>query len=115
MIQWFAVCMCHLKPVEGMVTPKKVNPTSTHELVIAEFDPESYLFEALDPTQIAKYTIVSPFIFEAQLDNLQDAEANLLTDLLVSNLLDGTLTPDHDTKKKWFEIVHENQKWLSQR
>lgn len=110
MLQWFLVITNHLRDVPGMQKAAKNSADCTHEVVIAAIDPETYLFEDVDPDSLNKLSILEPLEVNHQFSGLTDDVMSPLTVGIVTELINGQLPPDRDAIVKWVDYLHYAQK-----
>jgi hypothetical protein len=101
----FVVILMHLRPIEGLAAPKKSDPRSAYEVVVATLNPDFPVPDLMlmDQAQGQGMVILLPADFEAQFPEVKggDAFAYELVDEMAVDIVEGRLLPDIDYRAQW--------------
>lgn len=99
----WAVCVIHLRPIDGVPPAKRLFATATHELMIVALNPDAPLPE-LGPSPITVHTL-SPVDVIEQFEVENDAGAAEILALSVKAIVEGYMSPDQDFRAKWHTAI----------
>jgi hypothetical protein len=102
---FYLISVVHLRPIDGVKPATITRPGSTHEVVFLALNPEQPLPPSLTVDKDFAPQFLTPVDLVHQFAVQNDAVADEILTLIVSEIIQGGTMPDQDNRTRWAFLI----------